>query len=36
MLAIGAAYLATVNTNGIVRNIVTCAAGGANKQHVDD
>jgi hypothetical protein len=36
MLAIGAAYLATINTNGIVRNIVTCAAGRANKQHDED
>jgi hypothetical protein len=36
MLAIGAAYLAAINTNGIVRNIVTCAAGRANKQHGKD
>jgi hypothetical protein len=34
MLAIGATYLATINTNGIVRNIVTRAAGGADKQHI--
>ncbi len=33
MLAIGATYLAAINTHGIVRNIVTCAAGRANKQH---
>ena len=26
--------LATINTNGIVRNIVTRAAGGADKQHI--
>jgi hypothetical protein len=36
MLAIGAANLATINTNGIARNIVTCAAGRANKQHEKD
>jgi hypothetical protein len=36
MLAIGATYLATINTNGIVRNIVTCAARRANKQHEKD
>jgi hypothetical protein len=34
MLAIGAPHLAAINTNGIVRNSITCAAGRANKQHV--
>jgi hypothetical protein len=36
MFAVGTAHLAAVNPNGIVRDSITCAAGRADKQHIED